>query len=68
MMSKKDYEVIAAVIKNVREYALDDGKDKSPANLAIMLTGAMSDALEAQNPRFNRQTFGVACMPRQLRP
>jgi hypothetical protein len=52
-MTRKDYVLIADVIKNLDEvidsYALE------------VLADNMADALESDNPRFNRHRFLVAC-------
>lgn len=52
-MTRKDYVVIAEVIKNLDEvidsYALE------------VLADNMAEALESDNPRFDRARFLVAC-------
>jgi hypothetical protein len=52
-MTRKDYVILAEVIKNLDEvidsYALE------------VLADNMADALESDNPRFNRHRFLVAC-------
>ena len=51
-MSKKDYVLIAAVIKQY-------GEDEIPHGPQI--ARAFADALASTNPRFNRETFLKAC-------
>jgi hypothetical protein len=52
-MTRKDYVILAEVIKNLDEvidsYALE------------VLADNMADALESDTPRFNRHRFLVAC-------
>jgi len=50
MMSRKDYELIAHAIKS----AIDDGYDRHELNGAL---ARLVDALEDDNPRFDRATF-----------
>jgi len=52
-MTRKDYVLLADVIKNldevIDEYALE------------VLADNMADALESDNPRFDRHRFLIAC-------
>lgn len=63
-MTRKDYELIASVIKKyVRAYEeLEDGKEQ---NFKLQACGGimseMARELEALNPRFNRERFVEAC-------
>lgn len=63
-MTKRDYEAIAAIIKERREAA---GKAKSgPTRLTIRFTAAaiarlLADYFASANPRFDRNKFLEAC-------
>lgn len=52
-MTKKDYELIAKLLKNANEDNYDGALDA--------LIKWFADDLGAQNPRFNRVTFLTAC-------
>lgn len=52
-MTRKDYVMIADVIKNLDECIDSYGLE--------VLADNMADALESDNPRFNRDRFLVAC-------
>jgi len=52
-MTRKDYVIIADVIKNLDECIDSDGLEALADNMA--------DALESDNPRFDRARFLVAC-------
>lgn len=52
-MTRKDYELIAKVLKNSDEVADDMTRNA--------LADMFADALEDENPRFNRETFLRAC-------
>lgn len=54
-MTKKDYELIAAVINSIR------GSNNDCDQIADSLTWRFIGALETENPRFNRNTFKNAC-------
>jgi len=54
-MTKKDYELIAAVISSIR------GSNTECDQIADSLTWRFIGALETDNPRFNRNTFKDAC-------
>jgi hypothetical protein len=57
-MTKKDYELIADVLKDQRNLSLMPGfGDPTPA----MVAKAFADRLATANPRFNRATFLRAC-------
>jgi hypothetical protein len=56
-MTRKDYELIAAVFKAQRtEYILEH--HKYAVESAVL---DMADALAAENPRFDRERFLAAC-------
>jgi hypothetical protein len=52
-MTRKDYVLIADVIKNLDECIDSDGLEALADNMA--------DALESDNPRFDRARFLDAC-------
>jgi hypothetical protein len=54
-MTRKDYELIAGVIKAQR------GKMHNETETVDEVALAMAEALEDTNPRFNRETFLTAC-------
>jgi len=54
-MTKKDYELIAAVIGSIR------GSNNDCDQIADSLTWRFIGAFEMENPRFNRNTFKTAC-------
>lgn len=54
-MTKKDYELIASVLYCKTE---DDNRDLT-TNVTIILE--LADALQAENPRFDRDKFLTAC-------
>ena len=54
-MTRKDYELIAAVINSIR------GANTECDQIADSLTWRFIGALETENPRFNRNTFKKAC-------
>lgn len=56
-MTKKDYELIAEVIKTSRKVTQGETVLVSVAHLA----NTLATDLEIQNPRFNRSTFLKAC-------
>ena len=54
-MTRKDFELIAGVIKAQREKMHNETETVDEVALA------MAEALEDTNPRFNRETFLTAC-------
>lgn len=56
-MTKKDYELIAREIKKARNSVLSDSE---MGILNLLITG-LSEALGAENPRFDRTKFFAAC-------
>ena len=56
-MTKKDYELIAEVIKTSRKVTQGETVLVSVAHLA----NTLATDLEIQNPRFNRALFLTAC-------
>ena len=68
-MTKKDYELIAGVIKRAREREDENRQDGmltmdeyvNRLGAIARLTGAMTVVLETDNPRFNAETFTKAC-------
>ena len=53
-MTKKDYELIASVLRE----RLGDSYDNAYARLLVK---KMADVFEAHNPKFNRSKFLKAC-------
>lgn len=65
-MTKKDYELIARVLRTEGKYALTapalSGPQRGAAVAAIEATAdAFADALAAKNPGFDRARFLRAC-------
>jgi hypothetical protein len=56
-MTRNDFEVIADVLKDQRNLAVQTGVDPTPA----MIAAAFADRLALINPRFNRAKFLRAC-------
>ena len=57
-MTRKDYELIAAYIRNSRA-GIIDGLD--PIQEIDSVTAGLADRLAADNPQFNRDRFLAAC-------
>jgi hypothetical protein len=58
-MSRKDYELIASVIKSI---AYDTALDQLGATSKLrILSMRMANKLKEENPRFNSETFERAC-------
>ena len=55
-MTRKDYELIAKTLKEAKHHSLH------PTVVDDVVT-RFADALEAENPRFDRQRFTAACQP-----
>lgn len=53
-MSKKDYELIASVLRGAKAYTKPDDH--------VLLVGDFTNALATTNPRFDRARFIAACM------
>ena len=72
-MTRKDYELIAAVFKafvdadnanitHIRSAGLEpEEKDWTRFARTLLVADRMASALEQDNPRFNRATFKKAC-------
>lgn len=72
-MTRKDYELIAAVFKafvdadnanieHIRSAALEpEEKDWTRFARTLLVADRMASALEQDNPKFNRATFKKAC-------
>jgi hypothetical protein len=59
-MTRKDYKLIASVIKA----CASDWKEKSQSAIVCdNLANAMADELAKDNPAFDRSRFMSACMP-----
>ena len=54
-MTKKDYVLIASVIREVSENVSAD------KNTLRMLVSALGTELQRDNPRFSGRTFEIAC-------
>jgi hypothetical protein len=65
-VSKKDYEAIAAAVKdaaNEARYCIALQADRKAAEIAISAVAKnLSDALAKGNPRFDRAKFFAACI------
>lgn len=64
MMTKKDYECIANVLRKAREKAL--GNHKNMTRVLIELTSELSSTLAHTNGNFDIYKFNAACMPREI--
>ncbi len=53
-MTKKDYELIAQVVRNLKDEVVDD-----LAHEAIVTN--FIEELQSENPRFNSEIFAKAC-------
>ena len=72
-MTRKDYEIIAAVFKafvtadnaniaHIHSAGLEpESEDWMRAGRTLLIADRMASALEQDNPRFNRATFKKAC-------
>lgn len=60
-MTKKDFALIAEVIRESREWANDF--DKSALIAVADITGRFIKALGKTNPRFDTEKFSNACRP-----
>ena len=58
-MTKKDYELIAWAIADMSDTY--EGEDWTFDGALGVMTWKMADALQATNPRFNRELFLNAC-------
>lgn len=58
-MTRKDYELIASIIKRARTNAHAEHRSMSTL---LAVTAMFCDALEADNPNFDRGKFQRACM------
>jgi hypothetical protein len=59
-MTRKDYVMIAEVIKTQIEMSVKFGEEESQAG-AENIARDLADALQADNARFDRARFLVAC-------
>ena len=59
-MTRKDYVAIAGAISAVRQYSYLSGAEFQAA--LDQVTGAISEVLRQDNPRFDRQRFIAATM------
>jgi hypothetical protein len=57
-MTRKDYQLIAEVIANLNADFNTDGEDTVSLSLVAK---ELAEALETDNPRFDRNRFLVAC-------
>lgn len=60
-MTRKDYVILAEVI---RKEAITWNPDGVGASAVSSLAYALADKLAQDNPRFDRERFLEACMPR----
>jgi hypothetical protein len=56
-MSRKDFQLIADVLKDQRNLSVQTKVDPTPT----MVAHAFADRLAKENPQFNRATFLRAC-------
>lgn len=57
-MTRKDYELLAEVLSNLNDDFNNGGSDE--VSLALV-AGNIANALQLENPRFDRLRFLVAC-------
>ena len=64
-MSKKDYQQIARVIRDVRARLRNSGPDARPIGEEVVesIQYTLSGLFAADNPRFDGARFAVACDP-----
>lgn len=65
-MSRKDYEAIAAAVREVRALFAAEARHPYPERDDVLIgidatVKAVADALANDNPRFDRTRFLVAC-------
>jgi hypothetical protein len=60
-MTRKDYVAIASAISAVRQYSYLSGMPQFQAGID-QVTGAISEVLMQDNPRFDRERFIAATM------
>ena len=60
-MTRKDYAIIAEAIASIAP------RDFTEAKFQARIVDALTDALEAQNPRFERGRFQAACYEEEPR-
>jgi hypothetical protein len=60
-MTRKDYEAIAKAISAVRQYSYLSGMPQFQSGID-QVTGAISEVLKQDNPRFDRNRFIAATM------
>lgn len=56
-MSRKDYQKIAALLKDVRERS----SDRPAPEVLDMVAAGLSAIMQADNPSFSRSRFLAAC-------
>jgi hypothetical protein len=59
-MTRKDYVMIAAIIKDAN-YTAKKFKDTAGAVMLYHVASELSDELAKDNPRFDRDRFLIAC-------
>lgn len=60
-MTKKDYELIASVLKQAILFCDDTSNQDDDILLLETLSKRFADTLASKNPRFNREKFLKAC-------
>jgi hypothetical protein len=60
-MTRKDYVLLASAISAVRQYSYLSGVPQFEAGID-QITGAISEVLKQDNPRFDRERFITATM------
>lgn len=60
-MTKKDYELIASVLRHQKPSALDTRYSQGLTDAWVNVVGALGRALALENPRFDADRFYAAC-------
>lgn len=61
-MTKKDYVLIASVFNKAMQYTADEPRAMEAVKATVeVVADELADALEQDNPRFDRERFLTAC-------
>ncbi|MGA0610067.1 hypothetical protein [Caldimonas sp. KR1-144] len=59
--TKKDFEMVADVLKRARKAVLRTGDTHVSAQFDVFFVPAICDELAETNPKFDRKRFAAAC-------